>query len=96
MKVSKLLSIDHELATLLSKEKNASALVNLLLQEYFDTHGEQMEKKNSSTQAGSEANQAENATIQAKTGGKIGGNEEEASVLPISSAEGRESRAMGA
>lgn len=70
MKVSKLLSIDSEVAQQLSKEKNASKLVNDLLVDYYEGLESNIEKKNSSTEAGTTRNQEESEGVQAENASK--------------------------
>lgn len=70
MKVSKMFTIDHELATLLSRENNASALVNSLLTDYYDANSSEMEKKNPRAEAettGNTSKDEENQGESAKT-----------------------------
>lgn len=66
MKVNKLFSIDHEIATLLSNENNASALVNMLLQQYYSEKVQDFEKKNTRTEARTEENQSKNEGTEEK------------------------------
>lgn len=63
MKVPKQITVDFEIASLLSKENNASALVNALLVDYYDTHGQQIEKKNGSVAKREIRNQQEDASF---------------------------------
>lgn len=44
MKVSRLFTIDTDIANLLAQEDNASGLINMLLTDYFDTKGQNIEK----------------------------------------------------
>lgn len=45
MKINKIFSIDSDLAVFLQKESNASALINALLHQYYDTYSENLDEK---------------------------------------------------
>jgi len=67
MKVSKLITLDVEICRLLSKEPNASKLIQRLLKEYYELHEGEIEKKNTISKEREEGNKQTHTPIQEET-----------------------------